>query len=185
MRKRGHILCAGLLATLVSGLLLPSSNAALAGERAGDRAGDRGDNRAANISIGSTGGALDDSAVRTVRNIIGQAVGSGTVDTFIVYVPRHVPGAHDAIAREGGLYACAEAGYAAAKTAFAGFVRQLRNVRPRPGTFLTLKLAESCNRTGLIACTLDVRSCPDGSYVSRVPPSCAFASCPGPTQQEE
>lgn len=178
MRKRGHILSAGLVATLIHGPLLPIGSVALADRLA--------DNRAANISIGSTGGALDESAVRTVRNIVGQAVGGGTVDTFIVYVPRHapphVPGTHDAIAREGGLYACAEAGFAATKAAFAGFVRQLRNVRPRPGTFLTLKLAESCNRTGLIACTLDVRSCPDGSYVSRVPPTCAFASCPGPEQ---
>lgn len=29
-----------------------------------------------------------------------------------------------------------------------------------------------------IVCTQDVRECPDGSSVGRVPPSCAFASCP-------
>lgn len=28
-------------------------------------------------------------------------------------------------------------------------------------------------------CAADVRECPDGSYVSRVPPSCEFAACPG------
>lgn len=32
---------------------------------------------------------------------------------------------------------------------------------------------------GDIACAQDVRSCPDGSYVSRVPPTCEFRACPG------
>lgn len=30
-----------------------------------------------------------------------------------------------------------------------------------------------------VACTMDAKLCPDGSYVGRVPPSCAFAPCPG------
>lgn len=30
-----------------------------------------------------------------------------------------------------------------------------------------------------VACTLDAKACPDGSYVGRVPPSCNFAPCPG------
>ena len=30
-----------------------------------------------------------------------------------------------------------------------------------------------------VACTMDARACPDGSYVGRVPPSCDFAPCPG------
>lgn len=29
-----------------------------------------------------------------------------------------------------------------------------------------------------VACTMDARVCPDGSYVGRVPPSCNFAPCP-------
>lgn len=29
-----------------------------------------------------------------------------------------------------------------------------------------------------VFCTADVRICPDGSYVSRQAPSCAFAACP-------
>lgn len=33
-----------------------------------------------------------------------------------------------------------------------------------------------------IACTLDARVCPDGSYVGRVAPTCEFAPCPGPSQ---
>jgi hypothetical protein len=30
-----------------------------------------------------------------------------------------------------------------------------------------------------VACTADAMQCPDGSFVGRVPPSCAFATCPG------
>ena len=30
-----------------------------------------------------------------------------------------------------------------------------------------------------VFCTADVKECPDGSYVGRVGPSCAFAACPG------
>lgn len=32
-----------------------------------------------------------------------------------------------------------------------------------------------------VACTMDAMQCPDGSYVSRQPPDCAFAPCPGAT----
>ena len=32
-----------------------------------------------------------------------------------------------------------------------------------------------------IACTMDARQCPDGSYVGRVAPSCEFAPCPTTT----
>ena len=30
-----------------------------------------------------------------------------------------------------------------------------------------------------VACTMDVKLCPDGSGVGRVPPTCEFAPCPG------
>jgi len=30
-----------------------------------------------------------------------------------------------------------------------------------------------------IACTMDAKLCPDGSYVGRIPPTCEFAPCPG------
>lgn len=30
-----------------------------------------------------------------------------------------------------------------------------------------------------VACTMDAKICPDGSAVGRIPPSCAFAACPG------
>jgi hypothetical protein len=30
-----------------------------------------------------------------------------------------------------------------------------------------------------VFCTQDAKQCPNGSYVGRVPPNCAFAPCPG------
>ncbi len=32
-----------------------------------------------------------------------------------------------------------------------------------------------------VACTMDAKECPDGSYVERVGPKCEFAMCPTPT----
>lgn len=32
---------------------------------------------------------------------------------------------------------------------------------------------------GYVACTQEVKLCPDGAYVSRTGPNCEFASCPG------
>lgn len=34
-------------------------------------------------------------------------------------------------------------------------------------------------RDGEVACTLEAKQCPDGSYVGRQGPNCAFAPCPG------
>jgi hypothetical protein len=31
----------------------------------------------------------------------------------------------------------------------------------------------------IIACTMDAKACPDGSYVGRVGPRCEFSPCPG------
>lgn len=33
-----------------------------------------------------------------------------------------------------------------------------------------------------VACTLEVKMCPDGSFVGRIGPNCEFALCPGPDQ---
>jgi len=30
-----------------------------------------------------------------------------------------------------------------------------------------------------VACTMEAKECPDGSFVGRVSPDCAFAPCPG------
>lgn len=32
---------------------------------------------------------------------------------------------------------------------------------------------------GMVACTMEARECPDGSYVGRQGPNCEFAKCPG------
>lgn len=32
---------------------------------------------------------------------------------------------------------------------------------------------------GMVACTMDAKMCPDGSYVGRQGPKCEFAPCPG------
>jgi len=98
------------------------------------------ESRAVNISIGSTGGALDDAALRTVRQVIGFAVGTGTVDKFIVYSPR----SGSPIPIEGGLSACAEAGFGITDAKFKAFIQQLRSITPRSGTFLNVELAASC-----------------------------------------
>ena len=34
-------------------------------------------------------------------------------------------------------------------------------------------------------CTMDAKQCPDGSYVSRQPPDCSFAPCPGEILPED
>lgn len=39
-------------------------------------------------------------------------------------------------------------------------------------------LREESPSDGNVRCPADVKQCPDGSYVSRMPPSCLFASCP-------
>jgi hypothetical protein len=96
------------------------------------------ESRAVNISIGSTGGALDDAALRTVRQVIGHAIASGTVDTFIVY--------SDFIPIEGGLSTCAEAGFNTNKEGFTAFIKELRSIHPKSGTFYNIERTASCNR---------------------------------------
>lgn len=38
---------------------------------------------------------------------------------------------------------------------------------------------------GQVACTQEAKMCPDGSYVGRTGPSCAFAACPTVSQNED
>lgn len=35
------------------------------------------------------------------------------------------------------------------------------------------------NQNSKVACTMEAKQCPDGSYVGRVPPKCEFKACPG------
>jgi hypothetical protein len=105
------------------------------------------ENRAVNINIGSTGGALDDAALHAVRKIIGKAIISSTVDTFIVYSPK-VGGP---IPREGGLSACAEAGFSSTPISFNSFNKQLHSIHPKTGTFLNLELVANCKPNGPVS----------------------------------
>jgi hypothetical protein len=92
------------------------------------------------VNIGSIGGSLDNAALRTVRKIIGFGVGTGTVDKFIVYSPTN----GSPIPIEGGLSACAEAGFGISNTRFNAFIQELRSINPKPGTFYNVELTASC-----------------------------------------
>jgi hypothetical protein len=136
------------------------------------------DNRGVNITIGSIGGPLDSAALRAVRRVVGFSVASGAVDNFVVYSPRA-----GAIPKEGGMSACAEMGFSADSQKFNGFINELRAIKAKAGTVYTLEPVANCvldNPVDPIVCTQDVKLCPDGSYVGRVAPSCAFPICPVP-----
>jgi hypothetical protein len=126
------------------GAVLLGSTAVIAQQReAGETNGDPA-NRAVNINLGSTGGALDNSALVRVRREVGKAISSEAVDTFIVYSPR-IGGP---IPREGGISACAEAGFSAKPNQFREFIHKLREIRPRAGTFLNVELTDQCKPVG-------------------------------------
>ncbi|MEH2060586.1 MAG: hypothetical protein V7K97_31560 [Nostoc sp.] len=97
------------------------------------------ESRAVNISIGSIGGSLDNAVLRTVRQVIGFAVGTSTVDKFIVYSP-----SVGSIPIEGGLSACAEAGFGISTSRFNAFIQELRSINPKPGTFYNVELTATC-----------------------------------------
>ncbi|SFN65537.1 Kazal-type serine protease inhibitor family protein [Nitrosospira briensis] len=104
--------------------------------------GDGGDttSRAVNISLGSSGGALDSAALKSVRKLVGKAIIADTVDTFAVYSPRK----GGPVPIEGGLDACVEAGFSSTPKEFNAFVKQLRAINPKPGTFLNVELTDQC-----------------------------------------
>jgi hypothetical protein len=120
---------------------------------------------AVEISIGGIGPAVDAAAFETVQQVIGHAVARGIVDKFIV----------KGYGIEGGFSACAQA--SSRTKGFAAFVKQLRAITPNPNTTAySLQPVASCI-DDVVVCTQDVKQCPDGSYVSREAPSCAFAPC--------
>lgn len=49
---------------------------------------------------------------------------------------------------------------------------------PSPSPTVTPSPSPSASPTPTTACTQDAKQCPDGTYVSRVAPSCDFAPCP-------
>lgn len=77
---------------------------------------------------------------------------------------------------------CAEAGYPVMES----HPRQCRTPDGRlfiettpPDTGLPEKPTEGSD----VICTMEVKHCPDGTSVGRVPPDCEFAPCPGETAQ--
>jgi hypothetical protein len=126
------------------------------------------EHRAFEVSISGIGPAVDAAAYATVRQVIGHAVADGVIDKFVVY----------GYGVEGGFSACAEAPIYVQAESLKEVVRQLHTISPNPQTTAySLQLVKSCT-TEVSFCTLDAKQCPDGSYVSRVPPSCEFAPCP-------
>jgi hypothetical protein len=115
--------------------------ALLAGPSAAEKNG--AGNRAVNITVGSTDGAVDNAALRSVRKTIGNAVAADTVDIFRVYGP--VAGGPASM--EFGLSACAEAGFNSPLKEFNDWVQRLRSIRPKAGTFLNVELTERCRET--------------------------------------
>lgn len=125
--------------------------------------------RAVEIAINGIGPPADLAAVRTVRQVIGHAVGNGTIDRFIV----------SGYGIEGGFSACAQAAPAVESDELIAFVRQLRSIHPNPGTTAySVKRTANCVADSHVACTQEAKICPDGSYVGREPPTCEFAPCP-------
>lgn len=136
------------------------------------------ESKGVNITIGSIGGPLDSAALRAVRRVVGFSVASGVVDNFIVYSPKA-----GAIPKEGGMSACAEIAFNVEPQKFKGFINELRAIKAKSGTVYNLESVENCvldTPVDPIVCTQDVKLCPDGSYVGRVAPSCAFPICPVP-----
>ncbi len=96
--------------------------------------------RAVNITVGGSGGGVDNAAIQLVRKTVGNAIVANTVDIFYVYYPR-VGGP---ISMESGLSACAEASFNSTPKKLSELVEQLRSIHPRAGTFLKVELVERC-----------------------------------------
>lgn len=124
--------------------------------------------RAVQIDVNGIGPAVDAAALDTVKQVVGYAVATGTVDKFIV----------KGYGLEGGFSACAQA--APGPKPFGNFVKQLNSIKPnRNTTAYSVKPVAYCNDDPQV-CTQEVKLCPDGkTYVGRTGPGCAFALCPG------
>ncbi len=123
---------------------------------------------AVEISIFGIGPPVDGSAVNKVRRTVGASIATGVTDTYFVR----------GYGIEGGFSACAQKSPFASHTDFGAFVNRLKGITPDPTTTsYSVERTVSCDEP--VFCTADVNICPDGSAVSRVPPTCEFAACPG------
>jgi hypothetical protein len=122
---------------------------------------------AVEISIFGIGPPVDTRAVDKVRRTVGASIATGVTDTYFVR----------GYGIEGGFSACAQKSPFASRTDFAAFVNRLKGITPDPTTTsYSVELTVSCDEP--VFCTTDVKICPDGSAVPRVPPTCEFAACP-------
>lgn len=81
---------------------------------------------------------------------------------------------------------CVEAGYPVAES----YPRQWQCATPDPDgrSFVETVppdslVTEKPTGDSDVVCTMDVKQCPDGTYVGRIPPDCEFAPCPGKKAQ--
>jgi hypothetical protein len=134
------------------------------------------ESQAVSVTIGSGTGAVDAAAVQTVLQVIGHAVGSGTVRRLVV----SSPALSSSRPVGSGLTACVEAAGPDSGSDIAVLLQGLHSIRPRRGTYYKVSRADDCSDggSGGVACTQDAKQCPDGSFVGRVPPTCEFAPCP-------
>lgn len=129
---------------------------------------------AVEISIGGIGPGVDEAALQTVRQVIGSGIGQGVVNKFIV----------NDYARpiEGGFTGCVQA--SPYTDQFIPFVKQLKAIKANPMTsFYNVRWIPACKdykplSKDPVMCTMDVKQCPNGKYVGRTGPDCAFAPCP-------
>ena len=123
---------------------------------------------AVEISILGIGPPVDTLAVNIVRRTVGASIATGVTDKYFVR----------GYGIEGGFSACAQKSPFASRTDFAAFVNRLKGITPDPTTTsYSVELTVSCDEP--VFCPTDVKTCPDGSAVPRVPPTCEFAACPG------
>lgn len=95
---------------------------------------------AVNIEINTDGRGVDNTVIKKVRRLSGDALALGTIDNFIVNAPK-VGGP---ILREGGLSACAEIGFSARRSVFNRFVKKLTLIKPKVGTFIHVNATDNC-----------------------------------------
>ena len=98
--------------------------------------------------------------------------------------PSIVPRVGGPIPIEGGLIACAEAGFSSTPRDFTRFVNQLRDIRPKAGTFLNVELTDQCKPIDAdmpLACGgIAGTACPDAKqYCDFGPGKCKIPDAQG------
>lgn len=135
--------------------------------------------RAVNVTVSSSSGKVEANIVQQVRNTVGRAIASETIDIFDIYYPRK----HKATLPRLGLMACAQASLHSTPKAFKDFIDQLRSIHPQPETFISVEPVEYCEELdpveplecGGILATV----CPAEQYCQTGVGQCRAGSAPG------